>query len=599
MSFRVLSNVALPELEGFVVHSYADYPSTSGLVIAPELDRRTLSEILAKIPSQEKPDLFVFKTPEYLPLPDDIESFDGPKVLLITDWNVCLRFLPDICPLFDFCFTDFLGVEVLRKAGINNVFHMPLFGFDPSRFFDMGLDRDLDISFCGNFNPSLQVERNRLVYRLSKLAQDCSLFIGNVFDKEYVEVLNRSKLVFNYAIRKEANMRVYEAMACGAVVLVESGNLEVPLLFNEGEHYLCYDPNHLERDIQYFLTQPELLQRIAMAARSEVMKHTLARQMQLVYESVLDLPRRAGISTVKALKSEQAERSLIKLRILGRGYTLADAFEETRIKSHQHPELIWEVMPALLLDAMTVNASMGEDCSNFYTVLCNSFKDVNIPVYIRYYHALRADIILERWDSALVHAALALERLDDWFGQPESKTNDPGYTYFYTPIGLGRSFNTDLNIARSQDMQSGNFLAFKHLFRSNILQFKARAHLAKGDWQECVLAAEAIGANSYTSLSVPGIMVHAYIAGVEVEGLKIMAKEWVASNPMDIQVWEKLMDGFYRCGCLDELMALFDEIVRLDQAFSFSEDWRQRFLGLMDKYRQKIMPPSTSSVVTR
>ena len=55
-----------------------------------------------------------------------------------------------------------------------------------------------------------------------------------------MEVLNRSRMVFNYAIRNEANMRLFETMACGAAPLVEEGNQEVSILLKEGVHYLGY-----------------------------------------------------------------------------------------------------------------------------------------------------------------------------------------------------------------------------------------------------------------------------------------------------------------------------------------------------------------------
>ena len=61
----------------------------------PSWSAANLADILPLIPAPEKPDILVCSSPEYLPIPQDLPSFRGLKVLLITDWNVCLRFLPD------------------------------------------------------------------------------------------------------------------------------------------------------------------------------------------------------------------------------------------------------------------------------------------------------------------------------------------------------------------------------------------------------------------------------------------------------------------------------------------------------------------------
>ena len=96
---RVLSNMRLPDVEGYAIRCFGDYlpPRPPG---APpwraEMERRNLADILPLIPAAETPDILVCASPEYLPIPWDIHAFPGPKVLLITDWNVCLRFLPDL-----------------------------------------------------------------------------------------------------------------------------------------------------------------------------------------------------------------------------------------------------------------------------------------------------------------------------------------------------------------------------------------------------------------------------------------------------------------------------------------------------------------------
>src|SRR5690606_1591172 len=171
---RVLSNLPLPSVEGYSIRTFGDYlPGGPDPAWRPQSERRDLADILPLIPLAEKPDILLFSTPEYLPIPLDLAAFPGIRILLITDWNVCLRFLPDLCPLFDFCFTDWPGYRLMRRGGVANVHHQPLFGHDPAVFGLRGKTaRDLDVSFCGSLNQGLHGERNRLLARLARWGRD-------------------------------------------------------------------------------------------------------------------------------------------------------------------------------------------------------------------------------------------------------------------------------------------------------------------------------------------------------------------------------------------------------------------------------------------
>ena len=136
---RVLSNLPLPS-ETHAIRTFGEYRAPgSNAPWRPESDRRSLAEILPLIPQAEKPDVLVCSSPEYLPMPCDVAAFPGTRILLITDWNMCLRFLPDLCRLFDYCFVDWPGYRLLRKAGVANVHHQPLFGHDPDRYRHPGI----------------------------------------------------------------------------------------------------------------------------------------------------------------------------------------------------------------------------------------------------------------------------------------------------------------------------------------------------------------------------------------------------------------------------------------------------------------------------
>ncbi|MEO7958256.1 MAG: glycosyltransferase, partial [Fibrobacteria bacterium] len=368
---RVLTNLYLPPAEGYVLRTFGDYLpgglEKSKPAWRAEKERRPLAEILPLIPAAERPDILILTSPEYLPIPVDVADFPGLKILLITDWNVCLRFLPDLCPLFDFCFTDWPGYRLLRKAGIANVHHQPLFGHDPAAFLDQGKPRNLDVSFCGNLNAGLHGERNRLLARLGAWGAarpGRSIHLRQAFNQDYLDVLNRSRLVFNYSIRGEANMRLFEAMACGAVPLVEASNQETAILFQEGRHYFRYEPGTLEATIESLLADPARIASVADAARTAVARHTKGDQVRSLLDHAVREAGKGGIlqgntgvtlappppgARAASIPSLESLKALIKLRVLGAAYTMPEALAELQSRGESLPGLAAETLPAALI----------------------------------------------------------------------------------------------------------------------------------------------------------------------------------------------------------------------------------------------------------
>jgi hypothetical protein len=407
---RVLSNLHLPALPDFAVRTLGDYPSAASPAPRewrPENERRTLAEILPLIPAAEKPDILLCASPEYLPVPWDVHTFPGPKVLLITDWNVCLRFLPDLCKLFDFCFTDWPGYRILRRAGVANVFHQPLFGHDPAvfRVLDQARPRDLDLSFCGNLNSGLHGERNRLLARTAFWAHRTGrpVHLRQAFGAAYVDVLNRSRLVFNYAIRGEANMRLFEAMACGAVPLVEDTNQETAILFQEGRHYFRYAPGRLEEKLDELLAEPGRIAAAAAEARREVGRHTKARQYQAALETVLR--EGAGRRTGGGLQGPGAapmeppmasRKALAKIRVLGMAYSAREAILEIQSRK-ECPGLEVEALPGLLFAVMERDPPAAESARR---ALGHLLSSPSLPVELRLFLRLQAARQAEDPDQA-------------------------------------------------------------------------------------------------------------------------------------------------------------------------------------------------------
>ncbi len=596
MSIKVLANLHLPSVEGFTIRTFGNYPD--GEKNSPpwraEFERRSLANILPFIPKDEKPDILLISSPEYLPIPVDIGSFPGIKILLITDWNVCLRFLPDLLPLFDFCFTDWPGFQLLKKSGIENIYHGPLFGHDVVAFKNQGLIRDIDISFCGNLNGSLHGNRNRLLARLAKWNKshlETAVHLRGAFGEEYRNVLNRSKMVFNYSIRGEANMRLYEAMATGAVPLIESTNQEVGIFFQEGKHYLKYDVDAFEKGLDTFINEPEKITSISFAAQEIVKDHTKSKQLQRILNSVCEMP--AGIKKLSLSnfgsrnenfnsKEEkfssieekfradfsESNKSLMKLRILGLGYTLSDALVEIQ-NSAQNKQLHQETFLALLINLLEKNPNQNLSAAEKMVVELLQSKtvpDIVLDFYQMYFSRMNND-----WENVLAAANKGLQDLNK-IDIMETQSIHQSlyksfYQYFYPPIFLGEGFNSDLNLAYQNDffrndnpgktLSYNNQPYFTQLLRAHFVFAKAQALENLGSWE---LALDLLKDFPATSHALPShLSNHSFasfnpysqilkllIKNSDIDQIKQTIQTWFAHSPLNTEAWTEMYDALNR-----------------------------------------------------
>jgi hypothetical protein len=592
---RVLSNVSFPEVEGYVMKTFGDYRAReSGPHSAwrAENERRPLADILPLIPASEKPDILVISTPEYLPIPVDAASFPGIRILLITDWNVCLRFLPDLCPLFDFCFTDWPGFRLLSKAGVPNIRHQPLFGHDHAAFAYQGKHRNLEVSFCGNLNVGLHRERNRLLARVAKwgAAGGRSIRLGQAFNGDYVDVLNRSRLVFNYSIRGEANMRLFEAMACGAVPLVEASNQEAAILFQEGKHYFRYEPDRLEQTLESLLADPARIQAASVAARAAVAGHTKASQIRsLLDAAVREYGAGSGAGNIVGIGAgvvaengssgsgsiTESLKALVKLRVLGAAYTLPEALGELQERSNALPGLDVETLPGMLLTLLEANP--GGSLAAARSILDRMLDADGRPECLRYFFRMRLAALDGNWEAALEASRRCREALSS-AGEPTAAAGIGSlagiHRHFLAPVELGKGLNTDLNRAYRADLERGMshpgyppIQGYPTLLRTHCLSLEARALLALGRPGEALRIAEGIPAADFVSVDPFGLMAEACMALGDGARLRAVLMGWYAERPLDTSVWTQVAEGLGRLGNKRELTAFLEEILVLAHYF--------------------------------
>ncbi len=96
-------------------------------------------------------------------------------------------------------------------------------------------------------------------------------------------IYSASRIVFNRSIGNDVNMRVFEALACGSMLvtndLAENGLAE---LFQDGVHLATYrEPGEMLEVIRYYLDHADRREAIAAAGRAEAVgRHTYRHRME-------------------------------------------------------------------------------------------------------------------------------------------------------------------------------------------------------------------------------------------------------------------------------------------------------------------------------
>jgi hypothetical protein len=275
---------------GCEVFLISDVPHLDANVIqAGSVD---ISEILAEQDFQ--PDLLLFVEGGEMGLfPINFRHLNFPKYWWGIDTHNDYKKHLRISRLFDHSFVaqqDF--VEYLRRDGVKSVSWLPL-AF-PEKESTLG-SRNIDLSYVGSTDWDLYPERGDLLSAI--LINQSNCFVGTAEPEHMFEIYEKSKIVFNYSPKNDLNMRFFEAMGSGALLItnriIDNGLNEI---FIEGEDFVIYsNVEDLVSKLRYLLSKPIVLNRIARNGMLKVKsKHTYKHRA----ENILDLRVQVGSDTL-------------------------------------------------------------------------------------------------------------------------------------------------------------------------------------------------------------------------------------------------------------------------------------------------------------
>jgi hypothetical protein len=199
--------------------------------------------------------------------------------------------VPAYFRLFDVVFYTQKDIgSALRHAGLSQAEWLP-FAFDTNLRNDPDTERVYDVGFVGSLEqPATRDER---IHVLSCLERKYRLndYRRPAFGDDMMRVYNRSRIAVNVPVPGGFNMRTFEAMASGALLMTKAVGNGQQDLFTDGVHFVTYrNSDDLLDKVDYFLRNDAERRGIAANGMREVMArhtydHRAARVLEVMAEA--------------------------------------------------------------------------------------------------------------------------------------------------------------------------------------------------------------------------------------------------------------------------------------------------------------------------
>lgn len=397
-------------------------------------------DVLPFCPPGWRPDLLLYAMPDYYLAAVDLPQLDFPVAVLIGDWYMSFDRLLSLRSAFDFWIMDATAVPLFQQAGIQNLMSFPVFSLNLKKYQTVAVERPIyDLGFAGNLRTDVHTRRAHYLYRLSLLAKQYKVRLAtDLFKDDYIRFCKQCKIIFNYSIHGELNMRCFEALGCQTLMLLEATNQETPAYLTPGQHYVQYTFSELEQVIAYYLTHEQERLQIAQAGFEAIQQYG-------AQQTWLDLKQRLQVLLEKGVIRRQS-RSPIELdSTINLVFNVNPPFNnlqvagETLIKRlREAPEALDANNLGVIYYAMWLYQGAREDSSSLQSALYYFQQALRLePDYpLAAYNMAQLYLLLEAYDLAEAWLKTCLQNLNgkEWpWGLVAYPYIERSYEKFYQP----------------------------------------------------------------------------------------------------------------------------------------------------------------------
>lgn len=286
-----------------------------------EFDLKKINRNLISLIESFKPHFFI-EAGGHRILPETVNAIKGHGIktaLWTIDCPVNFGPVINAAPYYDFVFTGGSeAYDILNEKGIKNLHFLP-FACEPGLHKQQTLSEEdkkhygADIVFVGSVHPQLYPLRIKFLETIadldlavwgpgsSSIPQDSPIkkcIRGEKTPPDaWTKIYSASKIVLCMHYKDpagsipchQASPRVYEALACGAFLMVDAQR-DVVTLFKDREDLVLFrDTDELRELIKYYLERPEERLKIAEnGKRTALDKHTYTHRIGEILRVVMD-----------------------------------------------------------------------------------------------------------------------------------------------------------------------------------------------------------------------------------------------------------------------------------------------------------------------
>ena len=236
--------------------------------------------------NEEPPDLFLFSEPLIKFFPQGMEKLSCPTACYVIDTHRMFWVRERYARFFDYIFVCHKDhVDRFKSLGYKQVYWLPV-ACDPRIHGERISRRIYDIGFVGNWIDDTKT-RSRWLKKLSEKYRMNDY--KKVYPREEISsIYSQSKIVVNIPVNDDLNMRVFEAMASGALLITKSIGHGQKELFKDGVHLVEYTAEkELFEKVAYYLKNDDERKRIAKAGQRLVLReHTYKHRCDFVIETI-------------------------------------------------------------------------------------------------------------------------------------------------------------------------------------------------------------------------------------------------------------------------------------------------------------------------
>ncbi len=232
-----------------------------------------------------------------------------PKALWLIDTHLFLICDEVMAKSFDIIFlAQKEDYEKLKKK-FKYVYWLPLAG-DLEYHGKKNLEKIYDIGFVGGLGSGI---RKKILLRLKR--EYPNSFIGSADCKKIGEIYSQSKIVFNYSIKNDINMRIFEALISGSMLITNKiENNGFNELFEENKDLVVFENwQDLKEKIDYYLKNEEEREKIAFNGYQKAINfHKYEDRVRFILGKIKELKKEKFINPeFKKLKIELKIRSIL------------------------------------------------------------------------------------------------------------------------------------------------------------------------------------------------------------------------------------------------------------------------------------------------